>query len=216
MNNNKKKILYLGLDPSRYPEKVTHYPIIRTVPRPFDSKEMVRVFANFDHYTHLIFTSRTAVSILQERNLSFEKKVLIAVGKATAGLLERVDFVAQDERAEGIVELLMQLDLREGHLFWPHSALSRPVIRNFLEAAGIRYTDCILYDTLPNRVEPIPSLDEFDEIVFTSPSTINAFLDLFGSFPKDKILTAIGSVTENKLEKERKSHEKVYATQTAL
>ena len=210
--SDKKKILYLGLDPSRYPEEVTHYPIIRTIPRPFDEK----VEANFNSSTHLIFTSRSAVRILQKERLCFEGKIVIAVGKGTAALLERVDFVAQDECAEGIVELLKQLDLREAHLFWPHSALSRPVIRNFLEGSVIRNTDCIVYDTLPNKVTPLPSLDEYDEIVFTSPSTVNAFLDLFGPLPKDKILTAIGSVTESKLELERKSHEKVHAAQTAL
>ena len=210
--SDKKKILYLGLDPSRYPEVVTHYPIIRTVPRPFDEKTE----ADFNRSTHLLFTSRTAVRMLQEQNLSFENKVLIAVGKATAELLERVDFVAQDERAEGIVELLVQLDLRDAHLFWPHSALSRPVIRNFLETEGIHFTDCILYDTFPNRELPLASLEEYDEIVFTSPSTVNAFLDLFGSLPKDKTLTTIGSVTEDRLNQERNCHEKVHTTQAAL
>jgi uroporphyrinogen-III synthase len=42
----------------------------------------------------------------------------------------------------------------------------------------------------------VPNLAAFDEIVFTSPSTIEAFLAIFGALPRDKILTPVGPVTE--------------------
>lgn len=207
------RILYLGLDPKRFKSsaKVTHYPIIKIVARPFDSLEISAAFAQFSKYTHVIFTSRSAVHILFEmckaQRVFLDTQFLIAVGKATAAALEDRGLlphrIAQEESAEGIVLELEKLDLSQAHIFLPRSGLARPLIRQYLEKEQIVYTDCVIYDTQTNRLEPLPLLEDFDEIVFTSPSTVVAFLSIFGKLPDDKKLTAIGPVTEKQLEKSR-------------
>ena len=46
------------------------------------------------------------------------------------------------------------------------------------------------------------NLLEFDEIFFTSPSTVDGFLNIFGAFPKNgPRLVSIGPITKAYLEK---------------
>jgi uroporphyrinogen-III synthase len=56
-----------------------------------------------------------------------------------------------------------------------------------------------LYETVAQRVEPVPDLRLFDEIVFTSPSTVDAFFEIFGHIPSGKKIVAIGPVTADRL-----------------
>jgi uroporphyrinogen-III synthase len=52
------------------------------------------------------------------------------------------------------------------------------------------------------KLEPIPSLASIREIIFTSPSTVEGFFDIFKGEPlENKKLNCIGPVTENALAK---------------
>lgn len=185
------KILYVGLDPSRYPRPVVHCPVIQIYPYALPAIDWPAV-------THVIYTSRVAAQLLPKP----EGKCVIAVGKATAEALGGADYVACDERAEGVVALLESLALNKAHVLYPHSARSRPLIRDYLEEKHIPHTAFALYETRPRPEAVLPDLDAFDEIVFTSPSTVEAFVALCGTLPA-KRLTAIGPVTEKALEKFR-------------
>ena len=61
--------------------------------------------------------------------------------------------------------------------------------------SGVRY----LYDTISQVIQPKPNLDHVDEIVFTSPSTVKAFIEIFGVLPRGKKCLAIGPITEQAL-----------------
>jgi uroporphyrinogen-III synthase len=63
----------------------------------------------------------------------------------------------------------------------------------------VQFTAIDLYDPIFQAPLPIPNLDEFDEIVFTSPSTVRAFLAIYGEIPKDKIIAPIGPITKMSL-----------------
>jgi uroporphyrinogen-III synthase len=107
--------------------------------------------------------------------------------------------IAQDETQEGVVQLLKSLPLENSYIFLPRSSLSRPVLVQFFEEQGIRYQTFDLYDTVTQGLEPKPDLDLVDEIVFTSPSTVRAFIEIFGALPKHKKLVAIGPITQSAL-----------------
>ncbi len=191
-------ILYLGLDPSRYPsaKPILHYPVIST--RKLVSQELLQAKALWPEFTHVIFTSQTAVNYWVEEELFCEKTV-IAVGCATGHLLESkgiVPLIADQETQEGVIALLEEMDLRSAYLFWPRSKLARPVLEKFLIQNQLRYFALDLYDTVTQKLEPVPDLERVDEIVFTSPSTVRGFIEIYGSLPKDKKLTAIGPVTQ--------------------
>jgi uroporphyrinogen-III synthase len=190
-----RKILYLGLEmPAHLAEKALHCPIISVVPR--DPTECLTLFPPC---THLVVTSKSSVRILQNLGLDLRSKVTIAVGQQTANLLPVAHHVAAEECAEGVVALLRGLDLREAQLFWPHAAKARSVISDYCREAGVRLSECILYDTVVRMPHPLPDLSIFEEIVFTSPSCVDAFIEIFGPLPREKRLTAIGPVTQMRL-----------------
>lgn len=203
-------VLYLGLDASRYckPDTaVIHYPIIKISPRPIEQADIQYALSRFSLYTHLIITSKTTIKILIDYlsqagyPLSMlSQKTIIVVGKVTASYLHQINIfprIARNETAEGILEVLESQDLQETFFFWPHSAQSRSVIADYFKAqTHASLTECLLYDTSPLEQSFKPNLNSIDEIVFTSPSTVDAFQLIFGHLPKDKQLTAIGPITE--------------------
>jgi uroporphyrinogen-III synthase len=206
-----KRVLYLGIDKPVAEKNVQliHFPIIKTIPRSF--VESKKPFEQFLKYTHIIFTSKTSVKIYFQilSNLAFPKKDIqtkqyITVGKATANALNQHGIhnikIAENETAEGIVELLKNLNLRNPHFFWPHSALSRNTLPQYFEYNHLKYTHCILYDTIANLPQTLPDLSQIDEIIFTSPSTVDAFLQFFKNPQPHNILTPIGPITKSKLE----------------
>jgi uroporphyrinogen-III synthase len=209
-----EKTLYLGLEipPDLQAESIVHCPFIRIVPKPFDDPAMISAFRNFHSFTHLIFTSRSAVSIFFDLVQSFQineteiiDKTIISVGKRTAEKLKKYgiesDLIAGEETAEGILEILQLLDLKMSYFFLPQSSIARPVISEWLAKRQIAHLACSIYDTLPNLPEPLPDLNQFDRIIFTSPSVVSAFIQGYHSLPNDKILTCIGPVTESHLQK---------------
>ena len=133
----------------------------------------------------------------------FPKSCLIAIGKSTASALEARGFppqlIADDATQEGVIKTLRLLELDEAFIFMPRSSLARPHIAYFLAQRGVRHCAVDLYDTEPQKVDPLPDLKTIDEIVFTSPSTVEAFLKIYRTLPKNKSLVAIGPVTKEAL-----------------
>jgi uroporphyrinogen-III synthase len=208
-----KTILYLGTDLEHFAQKdasIIHYPVIAISPRSIDHPEIVNAYRELPHYSHLLFTSKNGVRVfsahLQQLGYAanrFDDQTLIAIGASTAHALKshfRVpDHIAEHETQEGLIALLKSLSLDQAYFFLPRSSLSRPHLLTFLQKKKIRCLAVDLYDTLLQKLEPIPDLSSIDEIVFTSPSTVRGFLQIFGHLPKDKQLRAIGPITARAL-----------------
>lgn len=211
-----KRILYLGTDPAHFESQghvrghLIHYPVIKIVPRPLIHPELENAYQDLEKYTHLIFTSKNAVKIFFSHLTDLGKppekmriKTIIAIGKVTADHLSLrglpPQWVSQIESQEGVVQLIKQMDLGDAYFFMPRSSQSRPIIANYFTEKNVRYQACDLYDTVTQVLEPKPDLNEIDEIVFTSPSTVSAFLQIYSGLPNGKELIAIGPVTEQAL-----------------
>lgn len=205
-------VLYLGLHlPERRDVHFVHYPIIKIIPRPFEEPLIQKVYRQLPEFTHLVFTSQSAVAIFFEflpllgHSLDRIKKMrVIAVGKATAKKIEgygiRVQTCSEEECAEGIVAKLESMDLKQARILWSHSALSRTVLTDYFIHKQISFESCVLYDTLPNRDFPKPNLEKIDEIMFTSPSCIEAFIEIMGELPVGKRLACQGPITKQVLD----------------
>jgi uroporphyrinogen-III synthase len=211
-----KRILYLGTDPTQFESQghchghLIHYPVIKILPRPLDDPEIRQAYDDLDEYTHLLFTSKNAVKIfcqhieeLQKPLNTFKTQTLIAIGEVTAAHLSSQglapQLVSREETQEGVVKMLNRIDLQNAYVFMPRSTLSRPILSNYFQEQQIRYQACDLYDTVTQNLDPKPDLAEIDEIVFTSPSTVRAFLEIFGKLPLGKKFFAIGPITEESL-----------------
>jgi uroporphyrinogen-III synthase len=204
-----KKILYLGLNPEHFHREgaeIIHYPVIRIVPRPLSSPDLQCALRECAHYTHVLFTSQSAALLLLDK-MDMNGKVLIVIGRATAAYLTQRGLsqllIAQKETQEGVISLLQELDLRRAYLFWPRSSTARPALAHFLTEQRVNHRICDLYDTLPQRPGPPPDLQEIDEVIFTSPSTVDAFFAIYHTLPSGIIMTPIGPITAAHLSQKR-------------
>lgn len=180
------RTLYLGLRPK---PGTFHYPVIRTE----RCGSIEPALARWSEFTHIIFTSQTTVEYWPG---PWDKKV-IAIGEATARALKSFNpIVAPFATQEGVMELVSMI---EGCFFLPHSKRARPDLVEFLKRKKIPHFSLELYDTHFQCPLPIPNLDDFDEIVFTSPTTVEGFLRIYKRLPEGKKLTAIGPITNSYL-----------------
>jgi len=183
--------------------------VIDIHPRPLHHPEVRSAFDDLYEYTHILFTSKNTVKVFCDHLTVLEiapadlDACMIAIGKVTAAHLKdrgvEVHHIAEEETQEGVVRLLNEHDLDEAYIFLPRSSLSRPVLANTFHEREIRFQACDLYDTKTRQYDTKPDLREIDEIVFTSPSTVNAFIEIFGAIPQDKVLHAIGPITQASL-----------------
>lgn len=205
-------LLYLGTDPTYYAseKKIVHYPLIEIVPRDFESYAISHQFADFKNYTHVIVTSKYAAKVLfqalQHFKISIDeakKKHFLSIGSSTTRALKEFGIesiaTAEIETQEGMIDLLDTLsDVANAYFFYPRSSKARNVLSYYLRVRQLRHQICDLYDT--KAVEaPLPSLTEISEIVFTSPSTVEAFFSKTKTVPASIKLTSIGPVTEERL-----------------
>ena len=205
-----QKALYLGLDPKaiQFNGKVDHYPVIAISPYPVENTDIQKCLTRLKEYTHCIFTSKNAVRIFLQhiKDPSLLKdKYIIAVGEATAQKLRsfnlKVHSIPTNECSEGIIDVLQTLDLENALFLYPHSAKARPILLNFLRKNKISFEDCELYKPVFQQPCSTPSLSDYDTIFFSSPSTIDGFLNVFHTFPKDKNYCCVGPVTKAHLER---------------
>lgn len=206
------KTLYLGLDPSNYQtnNQLIHFPIIQIVPKDFDAMEIKHVIDDITDYTHLIFTSKNAVHVffnaLKYHGYGlehFDHIKCFVIGQMTAKVLEGKGVkpyqVAQEETQEGVIALLKKEPLDDAYICLPCSSLARSQLVHFIMQRRLLHQLCYIYDTFPVENVELPDLNNVDEIVFTSPSTVDAFIKLYGALPKDKSLIPIGPITRERL-----------------
>lgn len=215
LEESRKKVLYTGLEKPEEKDGICwiHHPFIETKPLLFSTVE--DRFAKLASATHLIMTSKMGVryfmKALEELNIDPEivyEKECLSVGKITTSELLAHGFkkikTASLETAEGVIELIKTCP-QESSFFWPHSNQSRSVLSDFLQQSGQNLIECVLYDTCAKKPENIPNLSVMDEIFFSSPSTVDGFLAVFGTLPENIPLKAQGPVTEQYLETLKKT-----------
>jgi len=197
------KLLYTGLDPSRFyfSGEVDHVPFIAIQPRAIEDIMPYLVQAKED----VILTSRTAVQCfvqgMQLCQQNYRNKRYFVVGAATAQLLEQSGahdiLVAKQQDAEGVCLLLSAYP--SSFIFYPHAAGARDVIARYLKAQEIPHLACWLYTTEALQPNPLPNLEKYTHVMFTSPSTVKAFFQCYPRLPNHLVCQAIGPVTRHAL-----------------
>lgn len=85
-------------------------------------------------------------------------------------------------------------------VFYPHSSLSPEDIPLALQELGFDVLSAIVYNNeLPKNPRRV-NLNHFKRIVFTSPSTIDNFIKLYGKLPENTEFITRGSITQAHLE----------------
>jgi uroporphyrinogen-III synthase len=98
---------------------------------------------------------------------------------------------------EGMIEWFQTMDLSSATILWPKAKQARPLIAEWCQAHHIALYSVDVYDTI--HLQPNVPIDGVDEIVFTSPSTVDALFAMWPELPARIRLTPIGPVTKERL-----------------
>ena len=208
----KKSALYLGIDPTHFKtdKPVIHMPLLKILRRPIDSKELQKIFDHVPHYTHVVFTSKSAVRIFfsyfkahGHKVCEFKDKHVIAIGHITAYYLKEAGvspgYIAADETEEGLVRVLASLELKDAYVLLPKSSLPKTQLIHFLVEHEVRHQVCVLYDACEKIPKEPIDLDIIDEVIFTNPLTVDTFFSLYPEIPSSIKLHPLGNVAREAL-----------------
>jgi len=208
-----KRILFTGLSKERFFTEGTyfHLPLIKIEPMQ-DYKEFDGYLKDIKNFAWIVFASRYGVEYFFKRlkaigsdSRSLTKIKIAAIGNSTSsrlldfGIL--ADLVPKKESSQGLLERFREENLKGKKIFLPRSDISDKGLKQGLETLGANVTTSFAY----RNVEPgdLPDLDLifFDEIIFTSPSTVRNFKKRYKKVPKRVKISCIGDVTLKETER---------------
>ena len=176
-----------------------HTPLIEIVPVD-DETQLRRAIADIDSYDYVLFTSRYAAKYVGA--LSVVHTRIVSIGRTTTKALHQIGveevYEVEEDNSYGVISWFSSQS--RGRVLIPRSNLALPIIPEGLRQLGFE-VDCIT--AYNNRMPEHPkkvNLDEIDRIVFTSPSTIDNFIRLYGALPEKNELVTRGPITEQYLQ----------------
>ena len=190
------KTLFTGIrcpDPS-----FAHTPLIEIRPVG-DTNELERADKDMENYNYLLYTSRNAVTYFPPRSKQIR---VVSIGNTTSEALRQagateIEQVEQDN-SYGVIDWFARQP--RGSVLIPRSNLALSLIPNGLRDLGFEVTTVTAYENhMPENPQKV-DLSQIDKIVFTSPSTIDNFIILYGSLPKGKQYITRGPITEQYLQ----------------
>jgi len=194
--NREKKILFTGLSPEKFftRKTCTHLPLIKIQPLENYKKVDLKLKKIFT-YDWIVFTSRYGVKYFFARLMAIgldaralANAQIAAIGQTTKDKLLSFgitpDLIAKNESSLGLLEAFKNYELKGKRLFIPRSNLSSVELVSNLRAKGATVSAIIFYKNSIADHLPEINFDNFDEIMFTSPSTVRNFIKKY--FVKNK------------------------------
>ena len=117
----------------------------------------------------------------------FAKTRFAVIGQASAKrLLEfgiKADLCAAVESSKGLLEAFSKIDASGLLFLLPQAEVSSTELPDGLTSQGTEVDNLAVYKTVETEIDDV-DLDYIDQILFTSGSTVRAFVNRFGSVPK--------------------------------
>lgn len=188
-----------------------HTPLIEIVPVKDDSQLRNALSQWYDdkseNISYLLFTSRYAVKYwslnLDGRDPQhvMPNKKVVSIGATTTQALVDAGFLnveqVEVDNSYGVIDWFANRE--KGPVLIPRSNLALPLIPEGLQDLGFQVTTVTAYENkMPSNPKKV-DLSKISRIIFTSPSTIDNFVKLYGYLPTDKELKTRGVVTEKHL-----------------
>jgi uroporphyrinogen III methyltransferase/synthase len=154
-------------------------------------------------YTHVAFTSRTAVDYFFPNLVGDARAlagtVVCAVGDQTArALAERgvkPDLVAAEFTSRSLARELTRKGVRNAHVFHPGADKMNPDFEKMLSRCGAKVTNLVLYRIDKVAPENVEAVEDADWITFASAQTVRNFMDAVGSRKIRAKIACIGPIT---------------------
>lgn len=172
-----------------------------------DRSELKKSATEISDYDYVIFTSRhTAQFWVEAAGDGFampDSVTVVAIGDTTAAELKtlgvRVDMLPERDDSQGVLDLMSARPA--GRVLLPRSDKALPIIPDGLRKLGFDVTTITAYENNVNKSARRIDLRDVDNIIFTSPSTVDAFVSMYGGLPSGKKLIARGQVTQARIDK---------------
>jgi uroporphyrinogen III methyltransferase / synthase len=168
--------------------EVVLLPVIEMSPAP-DSTDLDSCIGRIGEYDWIVFTSVNAVEffIAKVADLRKIRAKICAVGPATAEALEQVrlgvDMVPEQHTADGVAAAFASEDVKGSRVLFPRAGGARDVVPASLQALGAIVDSPETYRNIFPAEAEARVRDYFaagrcpDWVTFTSPSTVNNFLE---------------------------------------
>ncbi len=201
------RILVLGTHPEKYTHLgiIVHRPIVKCVGLD-DYSKLDGMLKGLGRFNWLIFTSANGVKFFFERlrlkgldaRALCSLKVAV-IGKTTGLRLTSfgisADLVARTESSAGLLEEFKRLDMRDKNVFLPQATAASGELAQGLLGMGAAVEEVPVYQTI--EIEPADvDLEYIDKILFTSGSTVRAFVKKFGQVPARIKACCLGEPTQ--------------------
>ncbi len=197
MGNHTQRYAYLG--------NVVHRRIIECVPvDDYSAADIVlKDIASFDW---VVFTSVNAARYLFQRltamgmdSRAFGPARIAAIGRSTAARLGEFgivpDMVSDVESSLGLVEEFRGMDMAGQKVLLPQPQVASSELELGLDEMGALCTKTVVYKTIDCVPDPV-DFDFIDIVLFTSGSTVRAFVKHFGKVPANVRCLCLGRPTQ--------------------
>ena len=164
---------------------------------------------------YVVFTSQHSISstieCIPELLVEQENYIFISIGDTTTEALHNAGIkdviqVEEDNRF-GIIkwfekekEKYDEANAGYEDIIYPHSSLSPEDIPLALQELGFSVKSFVAYKNVMPKHPRLVNLNHFKRIVFTSPSTIDNFIKLYGKLPENTEFITRGPITQKHLE----------------
>lgn len=186
-----ERLLFTGLDPSRlrFKQQLVPFPLIKT-------EAIADIQVDIEKYDALLFTSRSAVRYFLKNHSVHPNQIVFAVGPHTADFLIEngisVDFMPDIYDAEHLAPIVETKNCKS--ILYPCSQLSDNKLHRLVNVSPVPF-----YRTVMPEQTECPELDFFNGVIFSSPSTVDAFFKLYESVPASLIFYVYGKSSLNRL-----------------
>jgi uroporphyrinogen III methyltransferase/synthase len=208
----KPRILLPGTHPDKYRHLgiIIHRPLIKSVPLD-DYTQADKVLKKLNTFDWIVFTSTNGVEFFFQRlnAVGFDTRSIgtvkvAAIGKTTSEKLKTfgilVDMQPKLESSTGLLEEFKKVSVKGKRIL-----LVRPKVGSSMLLDGLADADATIETVVVYRnvdIEPEETdFDFIDQILFTSGSTVRAFLKQYGSVPEGVTVYCLGQPTLNEAKK---------------
>jgi uroporphyrinogen III methyltransferase/synthase len=192
----KPNVLVLGNHPEKYTHlgNIVHRRIIDCVPLNNYRRVDKILKKSLDTFDWIVFTSDNGVRFFFKRVFSIGKDArnlsqakIACIGKTTADSLKEfgilADMIPKLESSEGLLKEFAKLKLKDKKVLLPQSEIASTELPKGLLKMGAVIEKMAVYKTVETEPGEV-DFDFIDRILFTSGSTVRAFLRRFGKVPK--------------------------------
>lgn len=202
----KPTILLPGTHPEKYKHlgTIVHRPLIELAPLE-DYSQADKILKRLDYFDWVIFTSTNGVKFFFGRlnKIGLDTRAVgsakvAAIGSTTAEKLKAFGIVAdikpELESSDGLLEEFQKMDIKDKRILLVRPKVGPSKLIDRLNESGAKAKAAAVYRNI--EVEPAAvDFDFIDELLFTSGSTVRAFLKRYGSVPEGIKVYCLGQPT---------------------